>query len=66
MRVDLASHLVVGVRYAPSPNVDERPADTLAAQNDLAVGMIRKLLNMSQMNFSVHFPAVLSVCSPSK
>jgi AmpD protein len=25
MRVDPVSHLVVGVRYAPSPNFDERP-----------------------------------------
>ena len=25
MRIDPASHLVVGVRYAPSPNFDERP-----------------------------------------
>ncbi len=28
MRVDPASHLVIGVRYAPSPNFDERPANT--------------------------------------
>jgi AmpD protein len=27
MRVDPASHLVVGVRYAPSSNCDERPTD---------------------------------------
>ena len=26
MRVDPASHLVVGVRYVPSPNFDDRPA----------------------------------------
>jgi AmpD protein len=25
MRIDPASHLIVGVRYAPSPNFDERP-----------------------------------------
>ena len=25
MRVDPASHLIVGVRYVPSPNADERP-----------------------------------------
>ena len=28
MRVDTASHLVVGVRYVPSPNCDERPDNT--------------------------------------
>ncbi len=28
MRVDPASHRVVGVRYIPSPNQDERPMDT--------------------------------------
>jgi len=28
MRIDPASHLVVGVRYAPSPNFDERPVNT--------------------------------------
>ena len=28
MRVDPASHLVVGARYVPSPNHDDRPADT--------------------------------------
>ena len=27
MRVDPSSHLVVGVRYVPSPNFDERPDD---------------------------------------
>lgn len=27
MRVDPASHLIVGVRYIPSPNADERPTD---------------------------------------
>ena len=25
MRIDPASHLIVGVRYMPSPNADERP-----------------------------------------
>ncbi len=29
MRVDPASHTVVGVRYVPSPNFDERPDGTL-------------------------------------
>jgi len=29
MRVDAASHLIVGVRYVPSPNYDERPEGTL-------------------------------------
>lgn len=28
MRIDPASHLVVGVRFAPSPNFDERPTNT--------------------------------------
>ena len=28
MRIDPASHLVVGVRYVPSPNFDERPEGT--------------------------------------
>ena len=28
MRVDPASHLVIGIRYVPSPNFDERPANT--------------------------------------
>ena len=28
MRVDPTSHLVVGVRYVPSPNFDDRPAGT--------------------------------------
>ncbi len=28
MRVDPVSHLIVGVRYVPSPNFDERPAGT--------------------------------------
>ncbi len=28
MRIDPASHMVVGVRYAPSPNFDERPERT--------------------------------------
>jgi len=27
MRIDPASHLVVGLRYAPSPNYDNRPTD---------------------------------------
>ena len=27
MRIDPASHLIVGVRYAPSPNFDERPLE---------------------------------------
>ena len=27
MRVDSASHLIVGVRYVPSPNVDDRPGE---------------------------------------
>jgi len=29
MRIDPASHTVVGVRYEPSPNFDERPVSTL-------------------------------------
>ena len=31
MRVDPASHLIVGVNYVPSPNADERPENCVAS-----------------------------------